>query len=65
MAEQLKKVTAPGGLQDLTVVELEEMAKGIALDMTKQDVIEPLDELESGVDHSGLKGKVPIATRKK
>jgi len=55
LAEQLKKVPV-GGLQDLTVVELKEMAKakGISLNMTKQDVIDLLDELEPGVDHSGL-----------
>jgi len=35
----LKKVPAPGGLQDLTVAELKEMAKAkrISLNMTKQD----------------------------
>jgi len=66
LAEQLKKVPA-GGLQDLTVVELKEMAKakGISLNMTKQDVIDLLDELEPGVDHSGLKGKALIAAKKK
>ena len=39
LAEQLKKVPAPGGLQDLTVAELKEMAKtkGVSLNMTKQD----------------------------
>jgi len=35
LAEQLKKVPAAGGLQDLTVVELKEMAKGVSLNMTK------------------------------
>jgi hypothetical protein len=33
--------------------------------MTKQDVIDLLDELEPGVDHSGLKGKALIAAKKK
>jgi len=66
LMEQLKKVPA-GGFQDLTVVELKEMAKtkGISLNMTRQDVIELLDELEPGVDHSGLKGKALIAAKKK
>ena len=66
LAEQLKKVPA-GGLQDLTVVELKEMAKanGISLNMTKQDVIDLLDELEPGVDHSNLSGKALIAAKKK
>jgi len=101
LAEQLKKVPAAGGLQDLTVVELKEMAKAIFLNMTKQDGggrqptgarrtvlfsiswradrfswrtcrkiasaarTELLDELEPGVDHSGLKGKALIAAKKK
>jgi len=59
LTEQLKKVPATGRLQDLTVVELKEMTKtkGVSLNMTKQDVIELLDKLESKVDHSELKGK--------
>ena len=67
LAEQLKKVPAPGGLDQLTVVELKEMAKtkGISLNLTKQDVIALLDELEPGVDHSGLKGKLLIEAKKK
>ncbi len=67
LAEQLKKVPAPGGLDQLTVVELKEMAKskGISLNLTKQDVIALLDDLEPGVDHSGLKGKLLIEAKKK
>ena len=67
LAEQLKKVPAPGGLDQLAVVELKEMAKakGISLNLTKQDVIALLDELEPGVDHSGLKGKLLIEAKKK
>ena len=67
LAEQLKKVPAPGGLDQLTVVELKEMAKtkGISLNLTKQDVIALLDELEPGVDHAGLKGKLLIEAKKK
>ena len=66
LAEQLKKVPEPGGLDQLTVVELKEMAKakGISLNLTKQDVIALLDELEPGVDHS-LKGKLLIEAKKK
>ena len=67
LAEQLKKVPAPGGLDELTVAELKEMAKGkgISLNMTKQDVIALLDELEPGVNHSGLKGKLLMEAKKK
>ncbi len=67
LAEQLKKVPAPGGLQDLTVAELKEMAKakGISLTMTKQDVIELLDELEPGVDHKALQSAILIDAKNK
>ena len=45
LADQLKKIPPSGGLHDLTVVELQEMAKakGVSLNMTKQDVIDLLD----------------------
>ena len=63
----MKKVPAPGGLDQLPVVELKEKAKskGISLNLTKQDVIALLDELEPGVDHTGLKGKLLIEAKKK
>jgi len=56
-----------GGLHDLTVKELQEMAKskGISLNMTKQDVIELLDQIEPGVDHGGLSGDSLIAAKQK
>jgi SPP1 gp7 family putative phage head morphogenesis protein len=58
IAAQIAKVPASGGLHDLTVSELQDMAKakGIPISLTKQDVVEMLDELEPGVDHSGLTG---------
>jgi hypothetical protein len=58
VAQQMKALPKPGGLQGLTVSELQEVAKGkgVSLNMTKQDVIELLDELEPGVDHTGLSG---------
>ena len=67
LAEQLKKIPPSGGLHDLTVVELQGMAKtkGVSLNMTKQDVIDLLDELEPGVDHAGLKGASLIDAKKK
>ena len=39
LADQLKKIPPSGGLHDLTVVELQEMAKakGVSLNMTKKD----------------------------
>jgi len=67
LAEQLKKIQPTGGLHDLTVVELHEMAKakGVSLNMTKQDVIDLLDELEPGVDHKTLQGATLIDAKKK
>ena len=62
LADQLKKIPPSGGLHDLTVVELQEMAKakGVSLNMTKQDVIDLLDELEPGVDHKTRQGATLI-----
>lgn len=41
----MKEVPETGGLQDLTVAKLKEMAKtkGVSLNMTKQDVIDLFD----------------------
>ena len=66
LADQLKKIPPSGGLHDLTVVELQEMAKakGVSLNMTKQDVIDVLDEFEPGVDHAGHKGATLIDAKK-
>lgn len=66
-ADQLKKIPPSGGLHDLTVVELQEMAKakGISLNVTKQDVIDRLDELEPGIDHKTLQGATLIDAKKK
>jgi len=38
--------------------------KGIYLNITKQDVIDLLDELEPGVDNAGLKGTFLIDAKK-
>jgi SPP1 gp7 family putative phage head morphogenesis protein len=53
------------GLETMTVKELQELAtsKGISLNMTKADVITLLDQLEPGVDHSGLAGQALIAAK--
>ena len=67
VAEQMKKLPEPGGLAGLTVSELQEMAKqkGISMHMTKQDVVDELDALEPGVDHSGLSGPSLAAAKQK
>ena len=64
---QVAQLPPSGGLHDLTVKDLQEMAKGkgISLNMTKQDVIELLDQMEPGVDHSGLSGESLIAAKQK
>ena len=67
LAEQLKKIQATGGLHDLTVVELQEMAKakGISLNMTKQDVIDLLNELEPRRRSQGAPRRAPDRRREK
>ena len=65
-AQQLSKRLKKGdGLQLLTMNELKEMArsKGVSIYMIRQDVIDLLDKLEPGVDHSGLKGKSLIEAK--
>jgi len=38
-------------------------SKGVSIYMIRQDVIDLLDKLEPGVDHSGLKGKSLIEAK--
>ncbi|OFX16508.1 MAG: hypothetical protein A2Z18_00600 [Armatimonadetes bacterium RBG_16_58_9] len=49
------------------MVQLKDMAKqhGVSLKLTKSEVIEMLDGLEPGVDHSGLAGKALTAAKQK
>lgn len=67
VAQQFSKLPPASGLSDLSVKELQEMAKGkdISLNMTKQDVIDLLDQIEPGTDHSGLSGQALIAAKQK
>ena len=67
VAKQVAQLPPTGGLHELTVKDLQEMAKskGISLNMTKQDVIELLDQIEPGVDHGGLSGDSLIAAKQK
>ncbi|MCL4553272.1 MAG: minor capsid protein, partial [Candidatus Marsarchaeota archaeon] len=67
LEEAAKKAMPQGGLQNLTMVQLKEMAKeqGISLNLTKSEVIEMLDDLEPGVDHSGIAGKALLAAKQK
>ena len=57
--------TSATGLESMTVKELQNLAvqKGISLNLTKFDVIALLDQLEPGVDHSGLSGQLLIAAK--
>lgn len=65
LTEQLIKIRLTQALHDLTVVELQEMAKGISLNMANQGVIDLLDELEPGVDHKVLQNATLIDAKKK
>ena len=60
-------VTPPGGYGQFTVKELQQQAlnEGVSLHMTKQDVIDHLDQIEPGVDHSHLSGKSLAAAKTK
>jgi len=51
----------------MPVSKLKELAqeKGISLNLTKQEVIDILDVLEPGVDHSGLSGQALIEAKTK
>ncbi|MHB1001955.1 MAG: minor capsid protein [Armatimonadota bacterium] len=67
LEEAAKKAMPQGGLQGMTMVQLKEMAKeqGISLNLTKSEVIEMLDSLEPGIDHSSIAGKALIAAKQK
>ena len=66
--ESLQAMTPPaGGYDQFTVKQLQEMAlqKGVSLHMTKQDVIDYLDKVEPGVDHSTLSGPSLVQAKEK
>lgn len=67
LEEAAKSVAPQTDLSDLTMVQLKDMAKqhGVSLNLTKSEVIDMLDGLEPGVDHSGLAGKALIAAKQK
>jgi SPP1 gp7 family putative phage head morphogenesis protein len=67
LEEAAKNLAPQTDLSGLTMVQLKDMAKqhGVSLNLTKSEVIEMLDVLEPGVDHSGLAGKALIAAKAK
>ena len=67
LAQQQAKLPLPGGLDQLSAAQLKDLAQqqGISLNMNKQDVIDLLDQLEPGVDHSGLSGSALSDAKKK
>lgn len=67
LEEAAKSAASKTDLSNLTMVQLKDMAKqqGVSLNLTKSEVIEMLDGLEPGVDHSGLAGKSLIAAKAK
>ncbi|MHB1001458.1 MAG: phage head morphogenesis protein [Armatimonadota bacterium] len=67
LEEAAKKAMPQGGLQGMTMVQLKDMAKdqGISFNLTKSEVIDMLDVLEPGIDHSNIAGKALIAAKQK
>ena len=67
LAQQQAKLPLPVGLDQLSATQLKELAQqqGVSLNMNKQDVTDLLDQLEPGVDHSGLSGAALAEAKKK
>lgn len=67
IAQQEAKLPLPAALDQLSAAQLKDLAQqqGISLNMNKQDVIDLLDQLEPGVDHSGLSGVALSEVKKK
>jgi len=67
LEEAAKNAAPQTDLSGFTMVQLKDMAKqhGVSLNLTKSEVIEMLDGLEPGVNHSGLAGKALIAAKQK
>lgn len=67
LEEAAKKAAPLGGLSNLTMVQLKEMAKehGISLNLTKNEVIEMLDTLEPHIDHFNYSGKTLMSAKQK
>lgn len=67
LEEAAKNAAPQTDLSALTMAQLKDMAKqqGVSLNLTKSEVIEMLDLLEPGVDHSGVAGKALIAAKAK
>ena len=67
LEEAAKNAAPKSDLSGLTVAQLKDMAKqhGVSLNLTKSEVIDMLDTLEPGVDHSSLAGKALIAAKSK
>ena len=67
LAAQQNKLPLPEGLDQLPAAQLKELAQqqGVSLNMNKQDVIDLLNQLEPGIDHSGLSGAALSDAKKK
>ncbi len=65
LEEAAKNAASQTDLSGLTMDQLKDMTKqhGVSLNLTKSEVIDMLDGLEPGVDHSGLAGKALIAAK--
>ncbi len=66
-AQPLQQLPSPGGLRSLSLTVLKDLAiqKGVSLKMNKQDLLDWLDLLEPGVDHSGLSGQALVQAKGK
>ncbi|MCE5322394.1 minor capsid protein [bacterium] len=67
LEEAAKNAAPQTDLSGLTMVQLKDIAKqhGVSLNLTKSEVIDMLDGLEPGVNHSGIAGKALIAAKQK
>jgi hypothetical protein len=67
LAQQQAKLPLPGGLDQFSAAQLKDLAQqqGVSLNMNKQDVVDLLDQLEPGVDHSALSGAALAEAKKK
>ena len=67
LAAQQAKIPLPGGLEQLPAAQLKDLAQqqGVSLNMNKQDVVDLLDQLEPGVDHTVLSGAALSEAKKK
>lgn len=67
LAAQKANIPDPKGLNGMSTQQLKAILKenGISQNITKDEAIDMLDQLEPGVNHSGLQGKDLVAAKQK